>query len=463
MSSKQAYLTLVFAEIVQESPLSTGGNRPHELVDSPLALDGKNRPVLRGSSLAGCFISSARALLGQLPNSITGEATSDSLTPSSWRFAHAHPARGNEPTNFYQHVSIDRRTQAAKDDALYNLEALPSGTRWPMCLEILPGLADNMALHEAYAAAVLQQWSQSGGIRLGKGGGHGYGWCHLENITILRLSKEHALLWPNAWGHQRSPSEWVEDLKKAGVPSTTVSDLLQKHASLLPAQAGPYSIQLSGDIIIGERKDSFGQGYGVDSLSLGGHARLDLNAQSLHPKVIPPRNIPFPLDKFKPDFTINIDSPAPGAQPVPVVPGASIRGVWRNLLERRAKAGYIEQALVDALFGSTEKAGCLSVAPATLVDDQWRLFWQQHVAIDELTGGVYGSNKFDRMAIADARFRWRACVSADTQEQAEVFANLLGDLIVQQGDGHLPLGGGVWRGHGHVRWTLDSTTAGGVA
>jgi len=462
-SSEQAYLTLVFADVVQESPLSTGGNRPHELVDSPLALDGKNRPVLRGSSLAGCFIASARALLGQLPSSITSATTDTSQTPSAWRFAHAHPANGNELSDFYQHVSIDRRTQAAKDDSLYNLEALPSGTRWPMCLEILPGQPASMERHEAYAAAVLQQWSQSGGMRLGKGGGHGYGWCHLENITILRLGKEHALLWPNALDPQRSHNEWAEYLRKAGVPAVTVPDLLQAHASLLPAQAGRYGVHLSGEITIGERQDAFGQGYGVDSLSLGGHAGLQLQAQSLHPKVIPPRGIPFKSGDFDPDFTINVDSPAPGAQPAPVIPGASIRGVWRNLLERSAKAGYIEQSIVDALFGSTEQAGCLSVAPATLADDQWRLFWQQHVAIDELTGGVYGSSKFDRLAIADARFHWRARVSADTQKRAETLAKVLGDLIVMQGEGHLPLGGGIWRGHGHVRWTLDGTTTAGDA
>lgn len=462
-SSEQAYLTLVFADIVQESPLSTGGNRPHELVDSPLALDGKNRPVLRGSSLAGGFIASARALMGSIPTSITSNKDSTSLTPSAWRFAHAHPADDKWQTGFYQHVSIDRQTQAAKDDALYNLEAMPAGTRWPMCLEILPGQPTNMALHEAYAAAVLEQWSQRGGMRLGKGGGHGYGWCHLENITILRLGKQHALLWPDALAPRRSHSAWSAHLKKEGVPSAIVPDLIEEHANLLPAKKAKHAVELQGEIIIGERQDAFGQGYGIDTLSLGGHARLQLQAQSLHQKVIPPKDIPFPADTFDPDFTITFDAPSPGAQPVPVIPGTSIRGVWRNLLERHAKAGHIDQSTVDSLFGSTEQAGCLAVASASLMDDNWRLFWQQHVAIDELTGGAFGSNKFDRLSIAHARFRWRASVSAATQTQAKELAGALENLIREQGMGHIPLGGGIWRGHGHVRWTLDPTTTGEAA
>lgn len=459
MSTKeQAYLTLVFTDIVQESPLSTGGNRPHELVDSPLALDGKSRPVLRGSSLAGSFIASARALMGSIPTSITSHKDCTSLTPSAWRFAHAHPVDDTWQTGFYQHVSIDRQTQAAKYDALYNLEAIPAGTRWSMCLEILPGQPPNMAQHEAYAAAVLAQWSQRGGMRLGKGGGHGYGWCHLENITILRLGKQHALLWPDALAPRRSHSEWSAHLQNNGVLAATLPDLLKEHASLSPPEKAKYTVKLQGEIIIGERQDEFGQGYGIDTLSLGGHARLQLQAQSLHKKVIPQKDIFFPADPFDPDFTIAFDAPSPGAPPEPVIPGASIRGVWRNLLERHAKAGHIDQRTVDTLFGSTEQAGCLAVASASLMDDNWRLFWQQHVAIDELTGGVFGSNKFDRLSIAYARFRWRASVSAATQTQAEELAKAIENLIREQGIGHIPLGGGIWRGHGHVYWTLNTTT-----
>jgi hypothetical protein len=83
--------------------------------------------------------------------------------------------------------------------------------------------------------------------------------------------------------------------------------------------------------------------------------------------------------------------------------------------------------------------------------------WQQHVAIDEFTGGAYGAAKFDRLSLIQARFRWRADITAPTQADADAYAEPLRQLLTLLGDGHLPLGGGVWRGHGHVRWQLDNT------
>ncbi|MFN3884835.1 MAG: RAMP superfamily CRISPR-associated protein, partial [Rhodocyclaceae bacterium] len=178
------YRTLVFARIVQESALSIGGNHPHGLVDSPLARDGQGRPVIRGSTLAGCFIATARALAGRLPRAITSRgiqsqrAEQGGFIPSAWRFAHAHPLEAKAPTTFFQHVSIDARTLAAKDDHLFNLEALPPGISWNFELEIVPTAGAEFADLEALAAATLARWQQPGGARLGRGSRHGYGWCH---------------------------------------------------------------------------------------------------------------------------------------------------------------------------------------------------------------------------------------------------------------------------------------------
>lgn len=457
------YRSLVFARIVQESALSAGGNRPHALVDSPLARDGQNRPVLRGSTLAGCFIANARALAGALPRAITsggiesqGKGQED-LVSSAWRFAHAHPL-GSEPQSaFFQHVSIDARTQAAKDDHLFNLEALPAGTAWNFELEITPAADTDFAELEALAAAVLAQWQRPGGARLGRGSRHGYGWCHLEDIAIVRLDTRHTRLWPDAFAPERSSAEWIEHFRTRNVPVLDLPALLAlhaKHLARLP-QTGRTVVELAGTLQVGERQDDFGKGYGLDTLSIGGHARMQLQAGDFFERVIPPWNIPFRAEDFDPDFAITA-MPGPDGKLVPHVPGASIRGVWRALLERHGRATGNDPALLDTLFGSTEAAGRLSLADATLVDDDWKLLWQQHVAIDELTGGAYGSAKFDRLCIARARFGWRARIEADSPERAEQLARPLRELLHTLGDGQLPLGGGIWRGHGHVRWTLDT-------
>ncbi len=454
------YRTLVFARIVQESALSVGGNRPHGLVDSPLARDGRGRPVLRGSTLAGCFIARARTLVDQLPRAITsggiksqGRDQPDPIA-SAWRFTHAHPL-GSEPQSaFFQHVSIDACTQAAKDDHLFNLEALPAGTSWNFELEIAPAADTDFSDLEALAAAVLVTWQRPGGARLGRGSRHGYGWCHLEDIAIVRLDTRHAGLWPDAFAPERSVTSWVEHFRAQDVEVIDLTTFLALHGDRQP-EAKRSMVELSGTLEVGERQDEFGKGYGLDTLSIGGHARMQLQAGDFFERVIAPQGIPFPPEDFDPDFAITAIPGADGKL-LPHVPGASIRGVWRSLLERHYRASGTDLSLLDSLFGSTERAGVLSVADATLADDDWKLLWQQHVAIDELTGGAYGSAKFDRLCIARARFAWRATIEADSTESAEALARPLRNLLQTLGNGQLPVGGGIWRGHGHIRWTIDA-------
>lgn len=456
------YRTLVFARIVQESALSIGGNHPHGLVDSPLARDGQGRPVIRGSTLAGCFIATARALAGRLPRAITSRgiqsqrAEQGGFIPSAWRFAHAHPLEAKAPTTFFQHVSIDARTLAAKDDHLFNLEALPPGISWNFELEIVPTAGAEFADLEALAAATLARWQQPGGARLGRGSRHGYGWCHIEDIAIVRLEARHAHLWPDAFAPAHCDGEWIEHFRAQGVEVLDLPALLALHAERLP-KAGRHVAELAGTIEVGERQDDFGKGYGLDTLSIGGHACLQLQAKDFFARVIRPPEIPLRPDEFAPDFVITA-LPGPNGRLIPYVPGASIRGVWRAQLARHWRAQGADLALLDTLFGNTGQAGCLSVADATLADDEWRLLWQQHVAIDELAGGAYGSCKFDRLCLARARFRWRATIEADSERAAQELAAPLREMLQSLGDGQLPLGGGIWRGHGHIAWKLDNLT-----
>ncbi len=448
------YRTLIFAEIVQESALAVGGNQPHGLVDTPLARDGSHRPVLRGSTLAGSFIATARRIAGQLPRAITiDNDDKEGLTPSSWRFAHSHPLAGEPVTAFFQHVSIDPRTQAAKDDHLFSLEALPVGTRWNFELEIVPAPGIEFTDLEALAAAVLAEWQLPGGARLGRGSRHGYGWCHLEDIVIVRLDKRQAAHWPDALVPERSAGEWKDALQAQGACIFNL-DQFRRQTGMALTPARRCVAELGGSLHVGERQDEFGRGYGLDTLSVGGHARMQLQAQEFFSRVIPPRDVPFRPEDFDPDFAITAMPDADGRL-TPYVPGASIRGVWRAALQRHFRANGGDAALVDELFGSTDKAGCLSVADAVPADDNWRMLLQQHVAIDELTGGAYGSAKFDRLCIAKARFVWRARLEANDDSHAQRLAEPLLKLLHELGDGHLPLGGGIWRGHGHIRWQLD--------
>lgn len=465
------YRTLIWAELVQEAPLSTGGNAPHQLVDLPLARDGRERPILRGTTLAGSFLATARAIFGDLPTTLTKDWDSQQdsrLTPSAWRFAHAHLLQEDRQTAFFQHVSIDPRTQAAKDDHLFSLEALPPGTRWHFELEISPPREGSFSELEAMAAAVLAEWQQPGGVCIGRGGRHGYGWCHLENIRIVRLTTEHLTLWPDAISEPRSPAQWAAYFQAAGVEVLDLQTFLagfKANATPFPAAPSPkkrdvHVCELTGIIEVGERSDDFGSGYGLDALSIGGHAQLRQHNQAFVPHLLEPR--PQDPEQWDPDFHITSLRAADGRM-VPYIPGASIRGVWRNMLTRHAHAIKQDLDQIEALFGSTEQAGQLWVANATLEDEDFKLLWQQHVAIDELTGGVYGAAKFDRLCIARARFRWRAKIVGETEKHVTRQAERIITMLDTLGEGHLPLGGGIWQGLGHVRWkheTLRTRTIG---
>lgn len=473
------YRTIIAGDLVQESALSVGGNQPHGLVDMPLARDGRGRPVLRGSALAGAFIDTARRILGRnIPDVISHAGTDEKHTgPSRWRFEHSHP-RGTVATVFHQHVSIDQRTGASADDQLYNLEAVPRGQRWAFCMEVAPRTGDDSVAvrgMEALVVPVLHEWSRPGGCRLGRGGRHGYGWLHLDNVRIWRLTREHAPQWPNAELDIHDTTalanyfaahriESLDVAAYAGLMQGAVAELGCKPATV---------IDLAGMLVAGEREDEFGAGYGLDSLSVGGHARLANQTSRWHGRVNQPRGISLNVEEFEPDFVITADE-RPDGTLEPYVPGASLRGVWRSAMSCGLRAQGVDvrnpggpnrfagsgiMNLVDRLFGDTGRAGLLSLADAHLADNDWLLAWQQHVAIDELTGGAFESHKFDRLALLRARFGWRARIDTiDAGEAAELAAHIQELLSALGNTRHLPVGGGQWRGHGHIQWELKETS-----
>lgn len=466
------YTTLVFADIIQDSPLSYGGNQPHLLVDSPLALDGKKRPILRGTSLAGVFLSQAKKLFAtedeckQLLYPTHQNDKEAVHTPASIKFANAHLKNAKSTTEFFQHVSINQNTQAAKDDALFNLEALSQGQSWELRLEINTLLAkENSAALECLTAHLLQQWQQPHFLQLGKGSRHGYGWCHLENLKFVRLTTEHLRLWPKATAPApKNNAAWLNEFaQEAGVEILSAEQLIEKHQAVANQLRLKPSLttHLQGSIKVGKREDDFGAGYGFDPLSVGGHARLHFAAEKLLNKVLAPKDYELKTEEFKPDFVITVRQNAQG-ELEPYIPGASLRGVLRSHLSRYLTANkeavpsqQTPKEFIELLFGSTEQAGKLFISDASLTSKDWKLLWQNHLAVDEFSGSVYGSGKFDRLSLGEAEFSWAIKIEASSAAEQEHFTQIIRQLIQQLGAGLLPVGGGVWRGYGHIHWQLE--------
>lgn len=451
--------TLITAELAQKTGFTTGGNQPHPLVDTPLARDGLGRPVIRGSSLAGAFISTAKKYLGrELPKNIT---LAEEHTPSCWRFEHSHLLESTFTNQFRQHVAINAATGAAEDNSLFNLEAVAAGQNWGFCMEFVPSRHTKLAEQteqEALLIPVLTEWSNPSGCRLGRGASQGYGWMQLKNIKIWRLDKTALDFWPNSTfsAEQLTPQALEAYLTAQGLKPLCLDTYRQQFAATLQKlNPQPASVvEITGQLSAGERQDDdgFGAGYGLDSLSVGGHASLQHQAADFFELVNSPTHVNLNKDNFKPDFLLTSLTNKQG-ELKPFIPGSSIKGAWRTALERHFyHCDEAQKEVVKKLLGSEEQAGKLSISDA-YIQDEFVLAWLNHVAIDEFSGGVYGSGKFDRLALLEANFNWQARIDAQTDQEAKQLKDLIDQLLQALGaTANLPIGGGVWRGHGHLRW-----------
>lgn len=432
------YRTLFVGTLVQESFLSLGGtDDPFTTVDSPFCRDGLGRPTLRGTGLAGALIATLRRLNNEdVSEKISGSAQGKHA--SVWRFFNSHP---NNEVTFAdrQHVAIDHETGAAAEGPLFNAETLPPGTKWPFLLEV-DTTDDHDNNFADLARATLAQWV-AGRCLLGREVARGMGWMRLDDLKEYTLTTAHIDDWPNAKVSQDYPAylaQFAKDqqLKPEPVPAATET---------LPGWC-EYTLTLSA----GERSD----GYGIDSLSIGGHASEEL-AAAWDEAFLAPDGMTEAAAKaaFDPDFAVvTLDQ---DGKRIPYIPGSSLRGPLRHTLARLLKAGNKPDDSMISLFGTTKQSAKLLIRDAFLVEDQdksLQIAWFQHHAEDEFAGGAYASSKFDRMAVLQGSFSCNVVIEDATSEEKIAFNELL-ELARQ---GQLGIGGGQWRGHGWLSWVISA-------
>ena len=190
------YRTLFVGTLVQESFLSIGGtDDPYTTVDSPFCRDGKDRPTLRGTGIAGALVATLLQMKINIEPKILAyiSGSKKGQTPSVWRTFHSHP-RGNPNPAFRQHVAINAKTGAAGDGALFNVETLPPGTEWPFILEVN---TNRLEIAADLARDVLAHWA-AGHCLIGREVARGMGWMKLINLTEYKLSTVQIDQWPNA-------------------------------------------------------------------------------------------------------------------------------------------------------------------------------------------------------------------------------------------------------------------------
>ena len=330
----QPYRTLFVGTLVQESFLSVGGrDDPTSSLDSPFCLDGRERPTLRGSGLAGALVATLRRMRcaesDPVPSTISGR--SGGRQPSVWRCFNSHPLAKPQSV-VRQHVAIDARTGAAATDMLFDVETLPPGTRWPFLLEVDSSRDEQAA---DLARQVLGHWA-AGRCLLGREVARGLGWLRLEDCREYALTTVHLEQWPRARVANDYPGYIADTFAALARPVAAASESL------------PGCREISGILTAGNyRPDWHGDGktaWGLDSLSLGGHASDEL-AATWSDRLLAPDGLANPGAGFDPDFTVvtfarNGDGDASERLPISLAPVCAGRCAmrWRGCCAPGARA-----------------------------------------------------------------------------------------------------------------------------
>lgn len=511
-----AYRTLIRAVIEQSSALSVGGTAGTDGEQESCYRDGLGRLTIPGTSLAGAMIETGARLFpdligaspkgGLLQGRITGKqhqaprrmaADSEDFLQSVWRFYPSHPVNGQALTEWRQGVGIRQATgaTAAEKRALYDFECVPAGTRWGFFLEIDTHRGGAEA--EALAVLALREWEQGRGW-LGRGAARGTGWFRLRNVQVIRLPGTQAVL--EAWPDNRLP---LEDAV-AGACAAVGGDPTPWEAALKGAQdvaakqkwrrSDWHYLTIPVTVRAGADRDE----YGWNPLHVGGHPAGELEIREvgqLRPLSVAEGSSWRGEQYQRPDAPFVCTRPANNEQWQPFLPGSGIRGALRHAVSRLARARSIEvidpnvappgdpraqrfraclqgkrqagyslseaevRGLADPVtqaFGIEELCARVLVSDAALLPDEasFTFVRAEHHAEDEFAGGVYGTGKFDSDLLLRGAMQFRIVVEAPSLEELLPMADALAPALELARLGHLPIGGGKWRGAGWVPWEI---------
>lgn len=476
--NNNTYKLLIKGKLIQKTAFSIGGNMPdNPSVDMPLAKDGSGRYTIRGSSLAGAFIATARQLYKKLPSNISEGSPksqpkrtpeSNRMEESVWLFHHSHlEADQQSEIEIRDNVSIRQKTGAAKDGAKFDVETLPAGTQWHFLMEV-DEYRDKDNRASCIALNVLEKWQQC--CWLGRDVARGLGWMQLEEVKYYKLSTSDVKFWPDS---AKEPLKTLKDLKDNEVELEDLDEVSIKN-------------EATGTILITVGEEDTG-GYGIDLLSVGGFQSSATDERTTNQELLGKKflkehaeHILKPIGQnsekylaFDSNKTKNIDfniatTKTNKGKSVPYIPGSSIRGSMRhtlswllrrngeNIWEPGGEDKYPEKNdIVLELFGSTRQSARLLISDALPVNDNWNMVVLEMHAEDEFTQGVFGSSKFDRSCLTKGKFKAGFYLSAKDGDELKEFKEQLTRLQALGKNNMLPVGGGQYKGMGWVKWELS--------
>jgi len=443
--------------------LSVGGTEEDSFTDMPLCRNGQDDYILRGSTLAGALLRTAKTLYSEDKlSTLTGGGRQ--RNESLWQFYHSKHSPQNVHTAFRQGVAIRHDTGAAAEGALYDLDLIAKGTDWFFMLEV--NTFDPGGLEaEAIALQALAEW-QKGRCWLGRNIARGMGWLRLKELNVWQLTTEHYDIWPD------SSVPLPNSLKK--LTQTLAITQLQSFQDLLKQSYQTYQniepnplwfyCEVTVAIKVGKKHD----GYGLDALSVGAHESMPFawDEHFLKPEGMQEKAI---QEDFEPGHVLAMTA---SGTPEPFIPGSSLRGVLRHELSRYLNTECSEK-IVDPDNGDvpeTDRVGQIFGTKGTkarsaklLIRDaylkkgsDWQAVLLQRHAEDEFTASTFASSKFNQLLIVEGEFETRFCLEGRKKEGVEQqWKDLL--IVLQKGhQGHLPIGGQQWQGSGWVSWEITN-------
>lgn len=176
MARTISHTLLLTGVLVADAPLHVGSADTGHESDLPLAVDGKNRFYLPGSSLAGAIRAWQRAAND---DPVWGFARGDQGQASQVLVDDA-PARNAPLAELWHGIGIDRRHGGAARRVKFDRQVLPRGSRFDFRLRREVAVGDDLATARAQMGRIVRAL-EAGEIRLGGGSTRGYGRLLLDD------------------------------------------------------------------------------------------------------------------------------------------------------------------------------------------------------------------------------------------------------------------------------------------
>jgi CRISPR/Cas system CSM-associated protein Csm3 (group 7 of RAMP superfamily) len=439
----------ISGKLVTGIPLSVGGLGEGDMVDMDLARDGRGRYYIPGASLAGPMRSWMELNLISCDGKENGEAIADNLFGymkkdegdregyASYLFVEDAVIEDDKQTRERRHgIKIEEPSGTAKDKFFYTRALLPKGSSFRLEMELDVEKGQRTAVE---ALKLLLEALQKGEIRFGACKTRGFGTMKLENINVDYYDFS---------GKEASELDhWLkgENAGKRG----------------LDALGGTNNIFIKTD-----------------------KERYEITIQWQPVSKIMVKSGRNGIETYMLPLVSRVEKGV-----VPVIPGASIKGVLRSQADRILRTvfgGDTEETIkiVKDIFGDEEQSGRIFVNDVYLRPEGNDIpsagHWfseksdamdrvtehEDHVAIDRFTGGASGGALYSARPVKKG-ISWdpiRVVVdfsarSQATEERTRLVELALLELVVRDMEcGLVPLGFGTNRGMGEIKIEKETRT-----